>query len=101
MTIAKGDIGRLSTYQKGDMFVHKKHGFVVRITGAGEWRDKRKVIVIKGEVPLTVIKSIGAYCGGYGKSDGYGAGFEMTYSTCSLGACFTRLGKAGRILFGD
>ncbi len=101
MDIMKGEIGPRSTYQKGDMFVHKKHGFLVQIVGAGRWRDVRKVKVIKGLVPLSLLKSRGLGSYGY-KSLEYGPGYEMEYNITSLCASFTRLGdKAGRILFGD
>lgn len=101
MAIAKGEIGPRSTYQKGDMFTHKKHGFIVRIIGAGEWRDVRRVVVVKGTVPISLLKARGHYLSYGYNDDNYTSGFEMEYATCSLAACFTRLGPAGRILFGD
>lgn len=100
--VPKGEIGKHSTYRKGDMFKHKKHGFVVQIIGAGEWRDIRKVKVIKGQVPLSLLKARGkTYFGNGFDINEYGVGYEMEYNVCSLAAVFERFGKAGRILFGE
>lgn len=100
--VAKGEIGPRSTYQKGDMFRHKKHGFIVQIVGAGEWRDIRKVKVVSGEVPVTLLKARGGNYFGYGfDPKEYGVGYEMEYNTTSLSALFKRLGPASRVLYGE
>jgi len=102
VALEKYEIGPRSTYQKGDMFKHNKHGFIVQIIGAGEWRDIRRVKVVSGKVPISLLKARGGTYFGHGFDENeYSVGYEMEYNTCSLSACFTRLGPAGRILFGE
>lgn len=99
VALAKGEIGPRSTYQKGDMFVHKKHGFLVQIIGAGEWRDVRKVKVLKGVVPDSLKKARGM--GTWVWADDKNEPIEMEYNTTSLSAVFSRLGPASRVLYGE
>ena len=87
-----------STHQIGDMYIHKKHGFIIRIIGRGQYNN-RWVEVVKGEVPISVQERVQKYEPVF-DYDGQYIPASMEYSTCALTNCFNRL-KAGRILFGE
>lgn len=89
-----------SNHHIGNMYIHKKHKFIVKIVSRGEWSGDRKVEVVKGEVPLVVQQRCKSYRAGW-EDDEEGGYYPATmeYSTCALTTCFTRL-KAGQVLFG-
>lgn len=84
-----------SKHHVGDMYVHNKHKFVVKIVGRGEWYGKRACEVVKGDVPEIVRQRVNRLYTGYSDVDN----MVLEYSTCALTTCFTRL-KAGQVLFG-
>ena len=95
---ASKPIQNRSTYQIGDLFIHKKHRFIVRIKSRGEWSSQRVVEVLKGDVPKVVQQRVQGFTAP-GSYEGHSWNAEMTYTTCALGLCFERL-KAGQVLFG-
>lgn len=87
-----------SKHHIGDMYVHKKHKFVVRTIGRGAWSQTRRVEVVAGEVPLTIQQRV-LYRSPNTDIEGNESNAIMEYSTCALSQCFTKL-KAGQVLFG-
>lgn len=88
-----------SKHHVGDMYIHKKHKFIVRIVGRGEWGGNRMVEVVKGEVPEVVRQRVRKYEPPYQYEGEPYIPASMEYSTCALSACFEKL-KAGQVLFG-
>lgn len=89
-----------SVHHIGDMYIHKKHKFIIKIVSRGQWGGSRKVEVVKGDVPKVVQERCKDYSGPW--EDHEEGGFypaTMEYSTCALTVCFTKL-KAGQVLFG-
>lgn len=92
-----------SKHQIGDMYIHKKHKFIIRIVGRGEWSG-RLCEVVKGEVPEIVKQraKIKTQYIEYNSDAGtreYKEKLMIDYSTCALVNCFDRL-KSGQVLFG-
>lgn len=99
-----------SKHHIGDMYVHKKHKFVVRIIGRGEYSG-RLCEVVHGEVPEIVLQRVrrhhgstpqdrlNALLGAFHNDEDIKVPLVLDYSTCALSQCFTKL-KAGQVLFG-
>ena len=87
-----------SKHHIGDLYIHKKHKFIVRIVSRGQWSNLRLVEVIKGAVPAVVQQRVQKWESEY-NYDGEHVLASMEYSTCALTNCFTKL-KAGQVLFG-
>lgn len=94
-----------SVHHVGDMYIHNKHKFIIRIVGRGTWSSKRACEVVKGEVPEIVLQRVirihdaAPYERLQQLLDGGIVPLVLDYSTCALTTCFTRL-KAGQVLFG-
>lgn len=82
-----------STHQIGDMYIHKKHKFIVKIVGRGHTGWGRQVKVMKGDVPEVVMQRVSFYTTDNDEK------LLIDYSTCALVNCFDRL-KSGQVLFG-
>lgn len=93
-----------SNHQIGDMYIHKKHKFVIRIIGRGGYAG-RACVVVKGTVPEVVMQRVDSeyrtakYAGVANATDLSDDVLVLNYTTCALVNCFTKL-KAGQVLFG-
>ncbi len=88
-----------SVHHVGDMYIHKKHKFIIKIVGRGEWSGHRMCEVVKGEVPKIVQQRAKYEAGWEDHEEGGYYPATIEYSTCALTNCFTRL-KAAKVLFG-
>lgn len=87
-----------SNHHIGDMYIHKKYKFIIKIVGRGRWQGDRMVEVLKGTVPNTVKDRVKWH--GYTHDlNGDRLNPAMEYSTCALTSCFEKL-KSGQVLFG-
>ena len=93
-------ISTRSKHQYNDMYIHKKHGFIVKIIDSGVWSNLRLVEVVKGEVPPAVRQRVRSFTGGM-IYEGITIPAQMIYDICSLTNCFNKLDpKSTRVLFG-
>lgn len=105
MALDEKPIQARSNHKIGDMYIHKKHKFIIRIIGRGTWSSKRACHVVKGDVPEIVLQRVQRIHGitNYERLqaiiDREEVPLVLDYSTCALVNCFTRL-KAGQVLFG-
>lgn len=102
--VSQKPIHAKSKHHIGDMYVHKKHRFVVQILSRGEWSGNRLCKVVHGEVPPSVLQRVQRYHGSspYEKLRsmfGENVALIIEYNTCTLSQCFDKL-KAGQVLFG-